>query len=105
MDRVLAESDYYSLGLIMYYIMKSKPAFPLDIMKNRMAIINAGIEVAKCDLPEGWMPEAADFLVKLLIKNPELRLGRYGSFEVKNHPWLQNYIMSENSTTVKINLS
>lgn len=45
-----------------------------------MKIVNATIEVDKCDLPEGWRPEAADFLVKLLIKNPELRLGRYGSF-------------------------
>lgn len=101
MDRVLAESDYYSLGLIMHYIMKNKvdliyiqPAFPAEIINNRMAIINEPIQVAKSDLPEGWMPEAADFLVKLLIKNPELRLGRYGSFEVKNHPWLQNYILS-----------
>lgn len=24
MDRVLAESDYYSLGLILYYVMKNK---------------------------------------------------------------------------------
>lgn len=29
MDQVLAESDYYSLGLILYYIMKGKPAIPL----------------------------------------------------------------------------
>jgi serine/threonine protein kinase len=50
MDRILAESDYYSLGLIMYYIMKNKviyflfqPAFHADIAKNRMAVINASI--------------------------------------------------------------
>jgi hypothetical protein len=38
------------------------------------------IELKKYNLPEGWNPEAADFLVKLLIKNPLYRLGRYGSF-------------------------
>ncbi len=39
------------------------------------------IELKKYNLPEGWNPEAADFLVKLLIKNPLYRLGRYGSFQ------------------------
>jgi hypothetical protein len=39
------------------------------------------IELKKENLPERWNPEAADFLVKLLIKNPLFRLGRYGSFE------------------------
>lgn len=49
------------------------------------------IELKKYNLPEGWNPEAADFLVKLLIKNPLYRLGRYGSFQLQYHPWLQNY--------------
>jgi serine/threonine protein kinase len=69
-----------------------------------MAIINEHIEVVKSDLPEDWKPEAADFLVKLLIKNPELRLGRYGSFEIRNHPWLQNYTWTQSVTTSNISL-
>lgn len=41
------------------------------------------ISVSKSDLPEGWSPEAADFVVRLLVKAPEHRLGRLGSFERK----------------------
>jgi hypothetical protein len=37
--------------------------------------------VEKSKVPEEWHPEVADFLIKLLIKNPSLRLGRYGSYE------------------------
>ena len=42
----------------------------MDLERNRLEIMNISIEVMKSDLPEGWKPEAADFLVKLLIKNP-----------------------------------
>ena len=43
MDYVRTESDYYSLGLIMYEIMKGKKAISLETMKDRMSIINEEI--------------------------------------------------------------
>jgi serine/threonine protein kinase len=52
----------------------------------------------------GWKSEAADFLVKLLIKKPELRLGKYGSFEVFNHPWLCNCEWSQSFVQPSIHL-
>jgi hypothetical protein len=58
---------------------------------NRRNILNDSIDIEASDLPEGWNSEAIHFLVKLTIKNPSLRLGRYGSFEVSNHPWLKNF--------------
>jgi hypothetical protein len=38
------------------------------------------IEIEKSHIPEDWHTEASDFLIKLLIKNPAMRLGRFGSF-------------------------
>jgi hypothetical protein len=47
---------------------------------DRSSLLAENIEVEKSKIPEEWQPESADFLIKLLIKNPHLRLGRYGSF-------------------------
>jgi len=48
---------------------------------DRVWLLGENIEVEKSKIPEEWHSDSADFLIKLLIKNPMLRLGRYGSFE------------------------
>ena len=52
-----------------------------DPQQTRNTLLKGIIEVEKSQIPEDWQTEAADFLIKLLIKNPSLRLGHYGSFE------------------------
>lgn len=52
----------------------------MENTSNRREIVEHALTISKSDLPEGWAPEAADFLIKLLIKAPEFRLGRSGSY-------------------------
>lgn len=43
----------------------------------------------KSELQEGWELEAADFINKLIKKNPKNRLGYYGIQDIRKHKWLQ----------------
>jgi serine/threonine protein kinase len=49
------------------------------------------IQIKKNEIPKGYSNEFADFINKLLIKNPEQRLGFKGISELKFHPWLRYY--------------
>ena len=47
------------------------------------------VQIKKTEIPKGWSSEFVDFINKLLIKNPENRLGYKGISELKFHPWLR----------------
>ena len=49
------------------------------------------IQIKKNEIPKGYTSEFVDFINKLLIKNPENRLGFKGISELKFHPWLRYY--------------
>ena len=61
--------------------------------KNRQEIKEkmSNTQIKIKEPPKGWSPEIIDFVNKLLIKNPEERLGKKGFSEFKNHPWLSKY--------------
>jgi len=50
-------------------------------LSNRREIVKQTVSISKSDLPEGWSPEAADFLIRLVVKTPNYRLGKLGSYE------------------------
>ena len=83
-------SDFFSLGVIMYEMMLKKRPY---IGKNRQEIkekmIKAQVQIK--ETPKGWSSEIVDFINKLLIKNPNERLGSKGFSELKFHPWLRFY--------------
>ena len=83
-------SDFFSLGVIMYEMIFKKRPF---IGKNRQEIKEkmAKTQIKIKEIPKGWSPEIIDFINKLLIKNPEERLGNKGFSELKFHPWLRFY--------------
>ena len=83
-------SDFFSLGVIIYEMMFKKRPF---IGKNRQEIKDkmANTQIKIKEPPKGWSPEIIDFVNKLLIKNPEERLGNKGFSELKSHPWLKSY--------------
>ena len=83
-------SDFFSLGVIIYEMIFKKRPF---IGKNRQEIKEkmAKIQIKIKEIPKGWSPEVIDFINKLLIKNPEERLGNKGFAELKFHPWLRFY--------------
>ena len=85
-------SDFFSLGVVCYEILMKKRPY---IGKNRQEIKDKmskeQIQIKKNEIPKGYSNEFADFINKLLIKNPEQRLGFKGISELKFHPWLRYY--------------
>ena len=83
-------SDFFSLGVICYEMMMKKRPY---IGKNRQEIkekmSKEQVQIKKNEIPKGWSSEFVDFINKLLIKNPENRLGYKGISELKFHPWLR----------------
>ena len=46
----------------------------------------------KKDLPTGWSADSADFINKLIQRQPNSRLGnKSGIKELIEHPWLKKY--------------
>ena len=85
-------SDFFSLGVICYEMMMKKRPY---IGKNRQEIkekmSKEQVQIKSSQIPKGWSPEIANFINKLLIINPENRLGYNGISELKFHPWLRYY--------------
>ena len=84
-------ADYFAIGVILYELMLlSRPYFG-----NRKNIRNQMKEEEKQisidEVPSGWNIEVCDFINKLIIINPEKRLGNKGINEIKSHPWLKYF--------------
>ena len=89
--------DYFAIGVIGYEFMIGKRPY---YGKNRKEIKEQMLSVQACikkdDLRQGWSPESADFINKLLIRKVENRLGtKGGAAEMKEHPWLKYYPWKE----------
>ena len=83
-------SDFFSLGIIIYeMIFKKRPYMGKNRQEIKEKMSNTQIKIK--EPPKGWSPEIIDFVNKLLIKNPEERLGNKGFSELKLHPWLKSY--------------
>lgn len=70
--------------------------------QDRTSVLKEEIEVEKSKIPEDWESEAADFLIKILVKNPALRLGRYGAFEGTASPTQLKLTLGSGILTPKI---
>ena len=65
----------------------------------RDAIFAKQVSIKLHEMPEGWSPEAADFINKvkyifncqLLQRKAVNRLGNCGPLEVKNHEWFSGF--------------
>ena len=53
------------------------------------SIINKQVSVKKSELSEGWSLDAADFINKLIQKDPTNRLGYFGFQDIKQHTWME----------------
>ena len=85
-------SDFFSLGVVCYEMMMKKRPY---VGKNRQEIkekMSKGqVQIKKEQIPKGWSPQIADFVNKLLMINPENRLGYKGISQIKDHPWLRYF--------------
>ena len=98
-------ADYFALGVIGYEFMKGNRPYKgknrkeiKEQMNERQAqitlkeIIKNNYEnVENINEGENWSKESIDFINKLLIRNPEERLGFGGVHDLKQHLWLKYY--------------
>ena len=90
-QRYTFTADYFSLGIILYELMLlSRPYF--GKRKNiRKQINEEEKQINLEEIPEGWSTETGDLINKLILINPEKRLGNKGINEIKSHPWFKYY--------------
>lgn len=87
------ESDFFSLGVILYEIMfnklpfksKTREEYLNDLISNHNALIKED------DLNVGWSRECADFINRCIQKKAELRIGYEGIEELKTHVWMKDF--------------
>ena len=84
--------DFFALGVIGYQFMLNKNMY---IGKNTKEIkeemLSKQTYISSRDIPYGWSKEAASFIIQLLERNPEYRLGNKGIYELKQHVWLRDF--------------
>ena len=97
-------SDFFSLGVICYEMMMKKRPY---IGKNRQEIKDKmskeQAKIKKEEIPKGWSPEIADFINKLLIKDPINRLGYKSISEFSNSKKYMKIKQSELYQTAFVN--
>ena len=80
--------DYFAMGIIGFELMMGERPYKGKSRKEiKEQMIMYQVEVKEKDVPLGWSVEAANFFNKLLIREPENRLGYNGINEIKNNEW------------------
>lgn len=87
------EVDFYSLGVIVYECMIGRrPYTGANRKEIREMILSRQVKIDLSNVPNNWSEDAADFVNKLIQREPTRRLGsNYGVKELKDHPWLCHY--------------
>ena len=85
-------ADYFALGVICYEFMKGERPFNGNSRKEiKEQMMKGPIQLNIDNLNEDWSKESADFINKLLVINPENRMGYRDINELKSHLWLRCY--------------
>ena len=80
--------DYFAMGIIGFELMMGERPYKGKSRKEiKEQMIMYQVEIKEKDVPLGWSVEAANFFNKLLIREPENRLGYNGINEIKNNEW------------------
>ena len=88
--------DYYSLGIIVYELMNGiRPYMVINAENTKKYLSENQFSMKRHAVPEGWGIESADFINRLLQKNPKTRLGSSGIKELKNHCWFRGFNFKE----------
>jgi len=78
-------SDYYRLGSIIYYLIFKTYPYIVEL-KNNITNITVNYKEVK-----NYSENCIDFLNKLIISDPEKRIGFKDINELKNHSWLHGF--------------
>ena len=83
--------DYFAMGIIGFELMMGERPYKGKSRKEiKEQMIMYQVEIKEEDIPIGWSVEAANFFNKLLIREPENRLGFNGIKEIKNDEWFSS---------------
>lgn len=82
--------DWWSVGVLTYELLTGASPFTVDGERNTQAEISKRILRNQPPIPEHLSPEAADFIRRLLVKEPTKRLGggQGDASQLKHHPFL-----------------
>lgn len=81
--------DWWSLGILTYEMMHGLPPFYNESQATMFKMIKE--REVKFSEKVNTTPEAKDFLLKILNKNPKERLGSKGDVEeILAHPWFKD---------------
>lgn len=78
-------ADWWSFGAIIYEMVFGIPPFYTKVRTK----LYDNIKNKEIEIPEGATPELGDLIKKLLVKDPNLRLGssERDADEIMEHPW------------------
>ena len=78
-------SDYYGFGSLLYYLLFKK--FP-NVIKRKKHISNLAIKYTR---NLNYSSDCIDFINKLIIDNPQKRIGYKDVNELKTHQWFKGF--------------
>ena len=85
-------ADFFAVGVMGYEFMKGERPYKGKNRKEiKEEIIKRQAKINFEELNENWTKESIDFINKLLIREPENRIGYKNINELKEHPWLKYY--------------
>lgn len=81
--------DWWSVGVLTYELLTGASPFTVEGEKNTQQEISRRILKTNPPIPDDLSPEVADFITKLLVKDPRKRLGGgvEDAEELKRHPF------------------
>ena len=88
--------DYFAMGIIGFELMMGERPYKGKSRKEiKEQMIMYQVEIKEDDIPIGWSIEAANFFNKLLIREPQNRLGFNGINDIKNDEWFSGINFKE----------
>lgn len=84
--------DWWSIGVLTYELLTGASPFTVDGERNTQAEISKRILRIQPPIPEHLSAEARDFILRLLVKDPDKRLGgrQPDASQLKAHPFLSS---------------
>jgi serine/threonine protein kinase len=84
--------DYFALGVIAFEFMFGKRPYLGNSRKEiKEKIMAKQVRIKFDECPKNWSIYAVDFINKLLMRKPSMRLGYKNYLDVKNHDWFKNF--------------
>lgn len=87
--------DWWSLGVLTYELLTGASPFTVEGEKNIPADISKRILKTQPPMPRFFSKNTKDFVLKLLVKQANKRLGSNGAVEVKSHSFFESIVWSD----------